>query len=118
MRMRGRLVPFRRPSDGRGLARHPTETPSRDASLRRDDGKALRVGVALTAALLLAACGDQQALTPRAGHSLPPKPATAAVQPTVDQLLAPTAQQRPGRSDELLVRSQARRDDMFDLPPQ
>ena len=65
----------------------------------------------------LAACGDQQALTARPGVSLPPKPATAPTQPTPDQLLAPTAPERPGRSDELLIRSQVRRDDKFDLPP-
>lgn len=70
------------------------------------------------AILLLAGCGDRQALTPLAGHGLPRKPETAATRPTVDQLLATTAQQKPGRSDELLVRSQARRDDKFDLPPQ
>ena len=68
--------------------------------------------------LSLAACGDQQALTARPGTRLPPKPATTATQPTPDQLLAPTAPERPGRSDELLVRSQVRRDDKFDLPPQ
>ena len=67
---------------------------------------------------LLAACGDQQMLTPRPGAHLPVRPATAALTPTSDQLLAPTARERPGRSDELLIRSQVRRDDHFDLPPQ
>jgi len=75
-------------------------------------------GIAPFALLALAACGDRQALTPRMGASLPPKPATAAVQPTPAQLLVPTAPQRPARSDELIVRSQVRRDDTFDLPPQ
>ena len=65
----------------------------------------------------LSACGDQQALTARPGGHLPAKPATAATQPTPDQLLTPTAPERPGRSDELLIRSQVRRDDKFDLPP-
>jgi len=68
--------------------------------------------------LALAACGDQQMLTPRPGQHLPVKPETAAVTPNADQLLQPSARQRPGRSDELLIRSQIRRDDKFDLPPQ
>ena len=66
-----------------------------------------RIGLALAAILLLAACGDEQNLTPAKGASLPPKALTAATQPTADQLLAPGAQARPGR-----------RDDHFDLPPQ
>lgn len=77
-----------------------------------------RLPLAIGALLLLAACGDQQALTPRAGASLPPKPATALARPDGEQLLTPTAPERPGRSDELLIRSQVRRDDKFDLPPQ
>lgn len=68
-------------------------------------------------ALALAGCGKQEALHPPQGAALPVKPATAAAQPTVDQLLAPTAQQRPSRSDELLLKSEERPDDRFDLPP-
>ena len=66
----------------------------------------------------LAACGDQQMLTPRMGAALPPKPDTAPVALNSDQLLNESASERPGRSDELLIRSQVRRDDTFDLPPQ
>ena len=80
--------------------------------------KLARAGLALAGLLLLAACGDEQMLTPAKGASLPPKAATAAAQPNADQLLAPTAQARPGRSDELLIRSQVRPSDHFDLPPQ
>ncbi len=72
----------------------------------------------LLALLPLAGCGDQQMLTPRPGAHLPVKPQTAALAPNSDQLLNPTARERPGRSDELLIRSQVRRDDRFDLPPQ
>jgi hypothetical protein len=37
--------------------------------------------------------------------------------PTVDQLLTPSTQQRPGRSEELLQKSEERPDDRFNLPP-
>ena len=67
--------------------------------------------------LLLAACGKQQPLVPASGKSLPVKPATSPNQPTAAQLLVPPAQYRPGRSDELLTKSQERPDDHFDLPP-
>jgi predicted small lipoprotein YifL len=68
-------------------------------------------------ALTLAGCGKRELLTPPAGVSLPPKPAMATTTPTVDQLLTPTTQQRPGRSEELLQRSEERPDDRFNLPP-
>jgi hypothetical protein len=67
--------------------------------------------------LLLAACGGRQNLTPASGASLPPKPATAPAAPTAVQLLTPPDAVRPRRSDELLTRSEPRRDDPFDLPP-
>jgi len=66
---------------------------------------------------LLAGCGAKARLQPAEGASLPPKPATAPATPTADQLLSPPAATRPGRSDELLTRSQQRPDDRFDLPP-
>lgn len=72
----------------------------------------------LLAAIALAACGKQESLQPAAGRSLPQKPALAAAQPTVDDLLAQDAQSRPYRSDELLRQSEKRRQDRFDLPPQ
>jgi hypothetical protein len=65
----------------------------------------------------LAACGKRDALHPAEGHKLPPKPATASTQPTVDQLLTPPVETRPGRSDDVLRRSEERPDDRFDLPP-
>ncbi len=67
--------------------------------------------------LLLSACGAQQTLKPRSGASLPVKPATAPTTPTPAQLLTPSAAARPGRSDEILTKSQPRPDDQFDLPP-
>ena len=69
-------------------------------------------------ALLLSACGGRETLRPQAGESLPPKPAFADTQPTADELIAPSTQARPERSDELLRRSEEREDDRFDLPPQ
>ncbi|WP_294395070.1 hypothetical protein [uncultured Sphingomonas sp.] len=73
--------------------------------------------LALGGLLLLAACGDRQSLRPPNGAALPPKPATAPAVPTADQLLALPPAVRPGRSDELITRSQPRADDPFDLPP-
>ena len=77
----------------------------------------IRLLYPIAALLLLAGCGEQQGLTPAPGKSLPVKPATAPAAPTPDQLLTPTQIARPGRSDELLTKSQPRRDDRFDLPP-
>jgi hypothetical protein len=54
---------------------------------------------------------------PAQGKTLPIAPYGAKTQPTAAQLLTPTTQQRPQRSDELLTTSQARRSDEFDLPP-
>ncbi len=71
----------------------------------------------LTGFLLLGACGNEQNLHPPAGGSLPPKAATSPTQPTAMDLLKQPAAQRPGRSDELLTKSQPRADDPFDLPP-
>ena len=71
----------------------------------------------VAALILLAACGSREQLRPAAGETLPPKPAAAAETPTPAELLEPSTQARPERSDELLKRSEERRDDRFDLPP-
>jgi hypothetical protein len=76
-----------------------------------------RALILCTVALTLAGCGKREALVPLAGAAMPPKPAMAATAPTVDQLLTPSPQQRPGRSEELLQRSEERPDDRFNLPP-
>jgi hypothetical protein len=93
---------------------------SRDVSRALRDVSRLRsTRTALGFALLvgLAACGKQQRLRPLVGEPLPVTPATSPAQPTPDQLLANSPTLRPGRSDELLTRSQQRPDDRFDLPP-
>ena len=68
--------------------------------------------------LLLAGCGSAAELQPAPGRSLPVAPAGARATPTPNELLTATTQQRPERSDELLRRSDERRSDEFDLPPQ
>lgn len=74
-------------------------------------------GIAIGGGLLLVACGDREPLQPAQGEGMPVAPAMAQSEPTTDDLLEPTTQQRPERVDELLRRSQEREDDPFDLPP-
>ena len=74
--------------------------------------------VAVFALLIMtSACGGRQVLKPQPGASLPPKPEFAASVPTPEQLMTPDDQARPQRNDELLLKSEKRRDDKFDLPP-
>jgi hypothetical protein len=73
--------------------------------------------VAFALILALSACGGRQVLKPKAGASLPPKPEFAATEPTPEQLMTADDQARPQRNDELLLKSEKRRDDKFDLPP-
>ena len=77
----------------------------------------MRRSMALLGALALTGCGSAAALKPPPGGHLPVAPLGAKITPTPIQLLTPTTQQRPQRSDELLTQSQARRSDDFDLPP-
>jgi hypothetical protein len=67
--------------------------------------------------LALAACGQKQNLKPPADTPLPPKPATAPAAPTSEDLLKHQPSERPGRSDELLTKSEPRKDDEFNQPP-
>ncbi|WP_246263124.1 hypothetical protein [Parasphingopyxis algicola] len=75
------------------------------------------MSIALACAMLVTACGGREPLQPAQGEGMPVAPAMAQSQPTTDDLLEPTTQQRPERVDELLRRSQEREDDPFDLPP-
>jgi hypothetical protein len=67
--------------------------------------------------LAVSACGKAGNLEPRTGQSLPPPSYGQSKQQTAEVLLTPSVQARPGRSDELLRRSERRTDDPFDLPP-
>jgi hypothetical protein len=78
----------------------------------------MRTALALIALLALSACGVRTDLKPQAGKSLPPAPYGREEQPTSAELLTPRAQSAPERSIELRQRSEERKDDPFDLPPQ
>jgi hypothetical protein len=69
------------------------------------------------AGLLLAGCGASAGLKPQQGKSLPVAPYGATATPTPAQLVKPTSQSRPSRTDDLLRNSEKRPDDPFDLPP-
>jgi hypothetical protein len=72
---------------------------------------------ALGMLIVCAACGKVGNLEPRTAQSVPPK-AYGQIDPqTAEGLTTPSVQARPGRSDELLRRSEKRGDDPFDLPP-
>jgi hypothetical protein len=73
--------------------------------------------VALSVVLALGACGSVSSLKPVQGQSLPVAPYGAKATPTPTELLTPSNQSRPQRSDDLLQKSQNRRGDEFDLPP-
>lgn len=69
-------------------------------------------------ALALAGCGARGKLKLPEGETPPPAPYGAQATPTPEDLTAPTTQQRPSRSDELLRNSEERPNDPFQLPPQ
>ena len=75
------------------------------------------VALAVSLSLALSACGGRVKLKPQEGASMPVKPEDVLAQPTVEDMIAPSTQARPKRSDELLKRSEERREDKFDLPP-
>ena len=79
--------------------------------------RVLGLGGLALASLALAGCGAADGLQPAEGKALPVAPYGAKTPPTPAQLLTPTTQQRPKRSDELMTQSQERRSDEFDLPP-
>ena len=68
-------------------------------------------------ALAVAGCGKMGDLEPKAGQAMPAKAYGQTEAPGAEELSAPSVQTRPGRSDELMRRSERRRDDPFDLPP-
>jgi hypothetical protein len=71
----------------------------------------------IAGALAIGGCGRVTDLEPAPGHAMPVKPLMARATPTFDELLTPPTQARPNRVDELIKRSEPRRDDPFNLPP-
>ncbi len=77
-----------------------------------------RTAIILLPALLVSACGNRNALVPPSGATLPNSVYGEDTRRSSEELLKPSSQKRPERSDELLRRSEKRRDDKFDLPPE
>jgi predicted small lipoprotein YifL len=73
------------------------------------------IGIASIA--MLAACGKVGPLEPKAGQAPPAKAFGQTEVPSSEALVIASEQARPGRSDELMRRSERRTDDPFDLPP-
>ncbi|NJR77802.1 hypothetical protein [Sphingomonas corticis] len=71
----------------------------------------------LLLALALAGCGSTKPLEPPAGRPPIPVAQGATAPATTGELLTPGVQARPGRGDSTLRRSEERRSDDFDLPP-
>lgn len=79
--------------------------------------KLQRVLIVIGAALAAAACGKVGDLEPRSGNTLPPKAYGQTSEQTAEVLTTPSVQARPGRTDELIKRSERREDDPFDIAP-
>ena len=73
----------------------------------------LVIGMALSAT----ACGLVGDLEPRSGNAQPPQAYGQTAEQSAQKLTTPSVQARPGRSDELLKRSERREDDPFDIAP-
>lgn len=71
----------------------------------------------LAATAILGGCGSVGDLEPAEGRALPPAAYGAKEQASAATLIKAEMQTRPGRSDELLRRSERREKDPFDLPP-
>lgn len=67
--------------------------------------------------LAATACGKVGDLETRAGNALPPKAYGQTAEQSAGVLTTPSVQARPGRTDELLKRSERREDDPFDIAP-
>ena len=73
--------------------------------------------LALLSLTALTACGKVGPLEPQAGQAPPVKAYGQTEVPDSEALVLASEQARPGRSDELMRRSERRTDDPFDLPP-
>ena len=78
----------------------------------------MRAVFALGALAALSACGVKTDLKPAQGDALPVAPYGRAEQPVSKELLETSTQATPGRNVELRQRSEERKDDPFDLPPE
>lgn len=76
-----------------------------------------RALAALTLLALLGACGSMKALRPTPGMSTVPVAIGADKPQSAEALITPTTQARPDRQADLLIQSQERPSDPFDLPP-
>jgi hypothetical protein len=79
--------------------------------------KPARTTFIIGVAMCVAGCGKVGDLEPRTGNSMPPKAYGQTTDQTAKILTTPSVQARPGRTDELLKRSEQREDDPFDIPP-
>ncbi len=79
--------------------------------------KPVRITSAVLLAMAVVACGKVGDLEPRTGNAMPPKAYAQKSEQTAELLTTASVQARPGRSDELLKRSERRTDDPFDVPP-
>lgn len=79
--------------------------------------KSARMALALPLLLAATACGKLGDLEPHAGQSKVPTAYGATRAQTAEELFTPSVQARPGRSDELMRRSERRDVDPFDVPP-
>ena len=73
--------------------------------------------VAILSLAALTACGKVGPLVAQAGQTPPTKAYGQTEVPDSEALVTASEQARPGRSDELMRRSERRTDDPFDLPP-
>ncbi|HEX7822927.1 MAG TPA: hypothetical protein VF463_20200 [Sphingobium sp.] len=71
----------------------------------------------LIVALGLGGCGRIGTLKHLPGQRPVPVASGASKPATPDQLITPNTQSRPGRNVDILVHSERRPDDKFDLPP-
>jgi hypothetical protein len=76
-----------------------------------------RLVILTGAALAVSACGKVGDLEPHTGNTLPPKSYGQTSEQTAKLLTTPSVQARPGRTDELVKRSERREDDPFDIAP-
>lgn len=79
--------------------------------------KPARITFIIGVAMCVVGCGKVGDLEPRTGNALPPQAHGQTINQTAKVLTTPSVQARPGRTDELLKRSERREDDPFDVPP-